>query len=207
MNGASEPEKVLRIIYGLNGIDLEQWEKQFDGPSISDLLSATPTTLYIDTGNSGQINVTTQLSWTAEIQSSVSWASISPLSGHGNGRVTVTANSAAQTGDRCIVTFSSEESTKTATVAVVYGKNVYFNIVPNRLSVDSEFQTVFLTVTTNMPDTYKLSVPAWCSTSTSGHVGSDFIDVNVSENTDTVNSRDGQITFYNDRTGTAYGVV
>ena len=159
-----------------------------------DYLSVTPSLELLAEGQTTDITINANCSWT--ISKDVDWVTVSPMSGTNTQTVMVSAMKNSTGADRMailtVIGGSLPARRVTITQRKVEDTPVAYTLVVNTetLSYENTGGTQSFTITSNT--NWTISCPDWCSLSTTKGNGNATVSVVVGENTTTA-QRSGQI--------------
>lgn len=160
-----------------------------------DYLSVTPSLELLAEGQSTDITINANCSWT--ITKDADWVTVSPMSGSDTKTVTVSAMKNSTGADRMAILTVTGGSAPTRRVTITQKKAQDTPVVTytlsankNELSYENTGGTQSFTITSNT--NWTITAPEWCTVTPSTGSGNASVSVVVGENT-TTQARSGQI--------------
>lgn len=165
-----------------------------DSPQVSkDYLSVTPNVQLLGDGETKEISISANCSWT--ISKDVDWLTVNPTSGNGNHTITISAGKNTTDADRYAVLSikggSLPERKVTVTQLKAPSSDPVLTADVTSLNYDKKGGNKNIIISSNIG--WSISCPEWCSLSVISGRGDATITISVGENPKAV-QRSGQIT-------------
>lgn len=169
-----------------------------DGPQVSkDYLSVTPNVQLLGDGESKDITISANCSWS--ITKDADWITVNPTSGNGNQTITISAGKNTTNADRFAVLSvkggSLPDRKVTVTQLTASAENPVLSADVSSLNYDMKGGNKNFSITSNI--NWTITCPEWCSLSMTSGKGSATVTVSVGENPK-AEQRSGQITISGD---------
>lgn len=154
-----------------------------DGPQVSkDYLSITPNVQLLGDGESKEISISANCSWT--ITKDADWITINPMSGNGNQTITISAGKNTTNAERFAVLSvkggSLPERKVTVTQLMASAENPVLSADVSSLNYEKKGGNKNFSITSNI--NWTITCPEWCSLSMTSGKGSATVTVSVGEN-------------------------
>lgn len=165
-----------------------------DGPQVSkDYLSVTPNVQLLGDGESKDITISANCSWS--ITKDADWITVNPTSGNGNQTITISAGKNTTNADRFAVLSvkggSLPDRKVTVTQLTASAENPVLSADVSSLNYEKKGGNKNFSITSNI--NWTITCPEWCSLSMTSGKGSATVTVSVGENPK-AEQRSGQIT-------------